>query len=68
MILSVWTWLAGLFADALEFIFICVVCHLRQLVRAASADEAIAAVKKQGWRGQRPGEEKGWRCPKCAGG
>lgn len=68
MILSVWSWLAGLFRAVLRYVFSCISCGTECEVVAESAEEAKAELMRLGWRGQpRPGAPKGWRCPACAG-
>jgi hypothetical protein len=68
MILSIWSWLGGLFWPALKFVFRCVLCGLEQVLRADSAEEAKQIILSQGWKGpQKPGDPPGWRCSHCAG-
>lgn len=67
MVLSVWTWLAGLFGSALRYLFTCVVCALSQYIEATSPQDATEKALRAGWRGPHPGEAPGWRCPLCAG-
>lgn len=53
-------WILSLFgiARVVEYLFRCIVCGLEAVLSQAEA-------KQMGWRYQH-GEQKGWRCSRCA--